>query len=101
MISFWIRSNLIDSLITIIGAVATELLQFVRTVQKSPHGRKYKILSNILTSYFKRSQFCFKLNSFVIVEMDIFIYEEASLLIGFERGSVNTLCLQDGEEIFG
>lgn len=39
-------------------------------------------LSNELTSHFKGSQFCFKLDTFVIVKVDVFTYEEARLLIG-------------------
>lgn len=40
---------------------------------------RYK-LSNILASLFKWSQFCFKLNSFVAVEVNVLIYEKAGLL---------------------
>ena len=66
-----------------------ELLQIVRTAQKQPKGRM--MLSNKLISHFKRSQFCFNLNSLVIVEVDVFVYEEASFLVGFEFDPVNAL----------
>lgn len=52
------------------------------------------ILCDILTSFFNRSQFCFKLNPLVVVEMDVLTYEEASLLIGLEFSSINTLCFE-------
>lgn len=58
------------------------------------YGKKNKILSNILTSFFNRSQFCFKLNPLVVVEMDVLTYEEASLLIGLEFSSINTFCFE-------
>ena len=50
--------------------------------KKHPYGRKYKKLSNELTSHFEWCQFCFELDTFVVVEVDVFIYEEARLLIG-------------------
>ena len=37
----------------------------------------------------------------MIVEVDVFTYEEARLLIGFEFGSVNTLSFENRKEIFG
>ena len=61
---------------------------------------KIKFLSNILTSFFERSQFCFKLYALVIVEMDVLTYEEASLLIGLEFHAVNALCFKNRKEIF-
>ena len=57
-------------------------------------------LSNILTSLFKRSQFCFKLYSFIVVEMDVFTYEEARLLIGLKFCALNALCFENRKEIF-
>ena len=68
--------------------------------KKNPYGRKYKVLSDILTSFFKRSQFCFGLNAFVVVETYVFTYEEASLLIGAEFYAVDALGFENGEEIF-
>ena len=49
-------------------------------------------LSNELTSHFKGSQFCFKLDTLVIVEVDVLTYEEASLRIGLNLNTVDTLC---------
>lgn len=54
------------------------------------YGKKNKILSNILTSFFKRSQFCFSLNTVVVVEVDVFGYDEASLVISGKFNSVDT-----------
>ena len=36
----------------------------------------------------------------MIVEVDVLIYDEASLLIGLKFDTVNTLCFENGEEIF-
>ena len=47
------------------------------------------------------SQFCFKLYPFIIVEVYVLIYEEASLFIGLKPGSVYALRFQNGKEIFG
>lgn len=69
----------------------TELPQIVQTIQKDPHGRNIKFLSNKLASLFEWSQFCFKLYPFVVVEMDVLTYEEARLLIGLEFRLVNAL----------
>ena len=71
--------------------VKLRLPQIVQTAQNSPYGGKYKILSNILTSFFKRSQFCFKLDAMMIVKVNILIYEEASLLIGLKLCAINAL----------
>ena len=71
-----------------------------RQHKKNPYGSKYKILSDILTSYFKRSQFCFELDTLTVVEIDVFIYEEASLLIGLKIGAINALCFENRKEIF-
>ena len=68
--------------------------------KKYPCGRKHKKLSNELTSLFVWCQFCFELNTFVVVEANIFAYEEARLLIGFEFGAVDTLCFENRKEIF-
>ncbi len=57
-------------------------------------------LSNILTSLLKRCQFCFKLDTLVIVKVDVFIYEEASLLIGLKLNAVNALGFENRKEIF-
>ena len=39
-----------------------------------------------LTSFFIRCQFCFELDTFIIVKVNVFIKEEASLVLG--RGFV-------------
>ena len=36
----------------------------------------------------------------MIVEADVLTYEEASLLIGLKFDTVNTLCFENGKEIF-
>ena len=55
------------------GAARTEPHRFVRTAQKSPYG--ILNLRNGLASQFKRSQFCFKLDTLVIVKVDVIINE--------------------------
>jgi len=57
-------------------------------------------LSNELASQFKRSQFCFKLNALVIVEVDIIIDQLPCFSECFDLRSVNTFCFEDREEIF-
>jgi hypothetical protein len=49
----------------------------------------------MLTSLFKGSQFCFKLDALMIVEMIVLAYKEASLLIYPKFHTVDTLCFQD------
>lgn len=34
-------------------------------------------------------QFCFKLHSLCVIAMDVFLYDEARLIIGFKFDSVN------------
>ena len=36
----------------------------------------------------------------MVVEVDVFTYEEARILIGFEFGAINTLGFENREEIF-
>lgn len=59
---------------------------------------KEKILSNELTSQFERGQFCFKLNTLVVVKVDVFTYEKANLLIGAEFDAVNARCFENRED---
>ncbi len=59
-----------------------------------------KISNNILTSFFDRSQFCFNLNPLVVVEVNVFSYEETCILIGLELRFVNALCFENREEVF-
>ena len=66
-----------------------ELPQIVQTVQRRLPKVENKILSNKLISFFKRSQFCFCLNTVIIVEVDVFGYDEASLIISGKFNSVN------------
>ena len=63
--------------------------------KKAPYGSQNLKSSNILTSFFKRSQFCFKLNSFVVVKVNVFAYEDASILISFKLSSVNTFSFKN------
>ncbi len=53
-----------------------------------------------MTSLFEWCQFCFKLNTFVVVELYVCTYKEASFLISFEFGAVDALGFEDREEIF-
>ena len=48
-------------------------------------------LSNELASLFKRCQFCLELDSLAVVKVDVFTYEETSLLIGCNFLPINTL----------
>ena len=53
-----------------------------RQYKKSLLEVENQILSNKLISFFERSQFCFCLNTVIIVEeVDVFGYDEASLII--------------------
>ena len=45
--------------------------------KKNPYGKKYKILSEKLASFFKRSQFCFRPDTLVVVEVDVLPYIKA------------------------
>lgn len=74
--------------------------RIVRTAQKRVSRQKILKLGNELTSLFEWCQFCFELNTFIVVEVDVFTYEEARLLIGFEFGSVDTFGFKNGKEIF-
>ena len=55
---------------------AHELSQIVQTAQKQPNWQKNLILSNELISLFKWSPFCFRLNTVMVVEVDVFGYDE-------------------------
>ena len=50
-----------------------ELPQIVRTAQKTTLCRDMKFLSNILAPKFHRCQFCFSLDTLVVIEIDIII----------------------------
>ncbi len=67
----------------------------MQTVQKSLLDVVIKILSNKLISFFKRSQFCFSLNMVIVVEVDVFGYEEASLLVAgkFDSAVTFSFCI--------
>ena len=69
--------------------VGVELPQIVQTVQRRLPKVENKILSNKLISFFKRSQFCFSLNTVIVVEVNVFGYDEASLIISGKLNSVN------------
>ncbi len=57
-------------------------------------------LSNELASQFKRSQFCFKLDTLMIVKVNIVINELFCIGECLELRSVNTFCLENRKEIF-
>jgi len=61
----------------------SELPQIVQTAQ-NPLDVNNQKLSSKLISFFKRSQFYFRLNTVIMVKVDVFTYEKASLLIGGE-----------------
>ena len=54
-------------------AATAELRQIVRTAQKPTLCRDMKFLSNILAPKFHRCQFCFSLDTLVVIEIDIII----------------------------
>ena len=54
-----------------------------------------------LTSFLIRCQFCFKLDAFIIVEVNVLIKEEASLLLGRRFVVVKPLGFECAKEIFG
>ena len=56
-----------------IGVCIAELPQNVRTAQKTTLCRDMKFLSNILAPKFHRCQFCFSLDTLVVIEIDIII----------------------------
>ena len=58
-------------------------------------------VSVTIASLFKWCQFCFELNTFIVVELDVGTYEEARLLIGADFGAVDTLGFKNREKIFG
>ena len=72
-----------------------------RQYKKSLLEVENKILSNKLISFFKRSQFCFSLDTVVVVEVDVFRYDEASLIISGKFNSVDTFGFENRKEIFG
>lgn len=47
-----------------------------RQYKNSLIGRRIKFLSNELISLFKRSPFCFRLHTVIVVEVDVFGYDE-------------------------
>ena len=53
-----------------------------------------------LTSFLVRCQFCFQLNALIIVEVNVLIKEEASLLLGRRCVAMKPLGFERAEEIF-
>ena len=53
-----------------------ELSRIVQTVQKQPNWQENEILSNERIPLFKRSPFCFRLHTVIVVEVDVFGYDE-------------------------
>ena len=62
--------------------------------KKETQGRRDKISGKELTSPFEWCQFCFELNTFVIVKLYICVYKETRIFISTEFGAVNTLVLR-------
>lgn len=56
--------------------------------------------NNRLAPQFKRSQFSFKLNTLIIVEIYVIINDKSSLIKRCEFDSVNALGFEDRKEIF-
>ena len=56
--------------------------------------------SKRLTPQFKRSQFSFKLNTLIIVEIYVIINDKTILIKRFEFDYVNALGFEDRKEIF-
>ena len=56
--------------------------------------------SNGLTSLFEWRQFCFELNSLVVVEIDKIVNEATSLLEGSDLRPMDTLRFENGKEVF-
>lgn len=74
-------------------AAPTEPPQIVRTAQKTPPKQGYEILSNILAPKFHRCQFCFSLDTLVVVEIDIIVNQFSSILESLSFHSMYTLSL--------
>ena len=70
------------------------------STKKAHYGREIKNSSKELTSQFKRSQFCFKLNSLMVVKIDVSINEKTSFLKSLKFYAVNTFSFENGKEIF-
>ena len=62
---------------------------------------KISFSSDELAPIFHRCQFCFESDTLVVAEVDVFTYEEASLLIGARFRAVDALCFQNREKVFG
>ena len=68
--------------------------------KKAHYGREIKNSSNELTSLFEGSQFCFKLNTLVIVEIDVSVDEKTSFIKSLKFYAVNTFGFENREKIF-
>ena len=64
-------------------------------VRKNSEPETTKSLSNELAPKFHRRQFCFELDTLIVVEVDVITYEEARLLIGARFRPINAFCFQD------
>ena len=60
--------------------------------KRTPLRHNIRFSSNELASVFHRCQFCFELDALVVVEVDVFTYEQACLLIGTRPRRIDTLC---------
>ena len=68
--------------------------------KKAHYGREIKNSSKELTSLFEGSQFCFKLNTLMIVEIDVSVDEKTSFIKSLKFYTVNAFCFENREEIF-
>ena len=56
--------------------------------------------SDELAPQFQRCQFCFGLDTLVVIEIDVIINELPGLFEGSDLCPVDTLRFEDGEEVF-
>lgn len=68
--------------------------------KKAHYGREIKNSSKELTSHFEGSQFCFKLNTLMIVEIDVSVDEKTSFIKSLKFNAVNAFGFEDREKIF-
>lgn len=74
--------------------------QIVRTAQKKPPNIGNEILSNMLTSFFQRRQFCFSLDALVVVEVDVIINGLSCLCKRGKLYPVDAFRFKNREEVF-
>ena len=72
--------------------------QVIRTDPKAPLMQGKRL--NRLASFFNRRQFCFELDSFMVVKMDVVINQRIGCSKILDFLAVDTLGFQDAKEIF-